>query len=157
VLERIGGFDEGFPSPGGEDTDAACRALAAGDRILFIENAVVGHAVNELGPLGKLRVALRWSDAAKIFGRHPALRRHLHWGVFWKPSHGKLLLALAGVLLARRFPPALLLGLPYWREAVGRCNEVGASRACIPYIALHDAVETFAALRGGLRYGVPVA
>jgi GT2 family glycosyltransferase len=158
VLERLGGFDEGFPpSPGGEDTDLAWRALEAGAPIAYVPEAVVGHAVNDLGPVGKLRVALRWSDTAWIFGRHPALRRQFHWGVFWKPSHAKLLLAVAGLLLARRFPPALLLGLPYYREAVGRCNEAGTSRTGVPYIALHDAVETFAAVRGGLRYRVPVA
>ena len=156
LLERLGGFDERYPSPGGEDTDLAWRAIEAGERIVLAPDALVHHAVNELGPVGKLRVALRWTDAAWIFGRHRALREQLHWGLFWKPSHAKLLLALAGLLAARRFPPALLLALPYYREAVGRCNEVGASRWAVPYVALHDALETLGAARGAVRYRVPV-
>jgi hypothetical protein len=46
--------------------------------------------------------------------------------------------------------------LPYYREAVGRCNEIGAPRWALPYIALHDGVETLGAVRGAIRYRVPV-
>ncbi len=106
--------------------------------------------------MGILRVALRWSPSVRIFRRHRALRSELSWGLFWKPSHAKLLLAVAGAAAAHRFPPALLLTLPFYRELYGRCNELGVSRAHMPFLALHDAVETFAIARGAVRHGVLV-
>jgi GT2 family glycosyltransferase len=157
LLARLGGFDERYPSPGGEDTDLAWRAIEAGASPFYVPEALVHHAVEDLGPRGKLRVALRWTDAAWIYRRHPALRGELHLGLFWKPSHAKALLALAGLVLSRRFPPALILLLPYYREARGRLNELGGSRRDVPFLFLHDLVETAGALRGAARYGVPVA
>jgi glycosyltransferase involved in cell wall biosynthesis len=156
LLVRLEGFEERYPAPGGEDTDLAWRAIEAGQDIVYAPAALVHHAVNELGPIGKLRVALRWTDAAWVFGRHPQLRGECHWWLFWKPSHAKLLLGLAGLAAARRFPPALVLALPWWRELVGRCNEIGAPRAAVPYLAVHDLLETFGAARGAVRYRVPI-
>ena len=156
VLERLGGFDERFPSPGAEDSDLAWRAIEAGAPASYVPDALVHHAVNELGAIGHLRVALRWTDASWVFGRHAGLRRELHHRVFWKPSHEKALLALLGLGLARRFPPALVLALPYYREARGRLAPLGGSRRDVPYLFVHDLVETAGAARGALRYRVPI-
>ncbi|HKG36836.1 MAG TPA: glycosyltransferase [Solirubrobacterales bacterium] len=156
VLERLGGFDESFPSPGAEDTDLAWRAIEAGAPASYVPDALVHHAVNQLGALGQLRVALRWTDASWVFGRHAGLRRELHRGIFWKPSHERALLALLGLGLARRSPAALVLLLPYYREARGRLAPLGGSRRDVPYLFVHDLVETAGAARGALRYGVPV-
>ena len=49
VLERLEGFDESFPEPLGEDTDLGWRALGAGGRRVFVDDAVVDHAVEDLG------------------------------------------------------------------------------------------------------------
>jgi len=156
VLERLGGFDEGYPLPGGEDTDLAWRALEVGVAPALVPDAVVYHAVTDLGPLGKLRLATRWAPAFQIFRRHPGLRSHLTWGVFWKRSHALLLLALLGVALGRRFPPAVLLAAPYARDVRARMSAEGASPAVAPYYAVHDAVETATAATGSLRHGTLV-
>jgi GT2 family glycosyltransferase len=150
LLEQLGGFEEGHPSPGSEDTDLALRAFDRGAGAEFLEGARVFHAVNDYGPLGKLRWALHWSNAMWILKRHPSLRRGFVLGVFWKPSHALLLLALAGLALAPRFAPALLLALPYARQLRGRCSAAGASPAMAPYLAVYDSIETYAAFRGGL-------
>ncbi len=157
LLERLGGFDERYPAPGGEDTDLAWRALELGCDIGFADGAVVLHAVEDLGPAGHLRVALRWSDAMHMFRRHPDLRRRVFsYGVFWKESHALLAQALLALALARRAPPAALFVLPYARHLAGRCTASRASRAYLPYLALHDAVEAYAAMRGAVRQRVLV-
>lgn len=154
-LERLGGFDLSYPTPGGEDTDLAWRALELGAGIVFAADACVYHAVTKFGLLDWLRFPLRWTDAMQVFARHPGLRRQVCVrGVLWKRSHGLLLQALVAVLCALRFPPALLLALPYARHLVGRCRATGASAGLAPLCAAHDAVETYAALRGAARYRV---
>lgn len=150
LLEELGGFDEEHPSPGSEDTDLALRAFESGADVEYLDDARVFHAVNEYGPLGKLRWALHWSNAMWILGRHPSLRRELVLGVFWKRSHALLFLALIGLALAPRMRPALLLALPYSRQLRRRCVAEGATVALAPYLAVYDAVESYAALRGGL-------
>jgi GT2 family glycosyltransferase len=44
VLESLGGFDEGFRFPGGDDPDLSLRARRAGHRLVFAPDAVVYHA-----------------------------------------------------------------------------------------------------------------
>jgi GT2 family glycosyltransferase len=44
VLDELGGFDEGFRHPGGDDPDLSERALAAGYQLEFVPDAVVHHA-----------------------------------------------------------------------------------------------------------------
>jgi GT2 family glycosyltransferase len=44
VLDELGGFDEGFRHPGGDDPDLSRRARAAGYRVVFAPDAVVYHA-----------------------------------------------------------------------------------------------------------------
>ena len=154
LLERLGGFDERLPP--GEDADLAWRAFESGAGAAFAADAVVFHAVENLGVRGHLRVARRWTDAMGIF-RHPGLRDEvLTRGIFWKRSHELLVEALAGALLARRFPPALLLALPYARHLRHRCLETGAPLALMPYFALHDVLETYTAIRGAIRHRVLV-
>ena len=155
VLERLGGFDASvFPkNAGGEDTDLAWRARSAGIAATFVEDALVLHAVNQLGPLGNLRLALRWSDTMAVFARHPEIRKHKHAAhrrVFWKRSHELFLRAVVGVVLARRFPPALLLAYPYLRQL--RARSGGGDPWLIAYLVVHDGVEVYATVRGGLRH-----
>jgi glycosyltransferase involved in cell wall biosynthesis len=157
LLEELGGFDEGtFGPPGGEDTDLAWRAIARGAQTMFADDARVRHAVNYLGPIGGLRLALRWSDTMAVFGRHAAMRERLHRGLFWKRSHELLFRALLGAALARRFPPAVLLAYPYLRDAVLRTRKTGSDPIYVPYVVLQDLVEAYATLRGALRHRVLV-
>ena len=43
TLEALGGFDEGFVYPGGDDPDLSARARAAGYRLEFVPAAIVYH------------------------------------------------------------------------------------------------------------------
>jgi hypothetical protein len=149
LLERLDGFDaESFPTWGGEDTDLAWRALDGGADAVFVDEARTYHAVNELGIRGGLRLALGWSDAMAVLPRHPGIRRHLHRRVFWKRSHEQLLATIAAVLIARRFPLALVFVVPYLRSLWSRS---WARPWLVPYLAVCDALEVGAAVRGGIR------
>ena len=151
VLEDLGGFDETFTR--GEDTDLAWRALAAGAAIEWVPGALVRHAVMELGPAGKLRLALAWAPAFRLYARHAGLRKALHLGLFWKPSHANLLLACAALALAKRFPPALALAAPYAYELRVRTVAENGGLRHVPWYALHDACEVVAAVRGSVPSG----
>jgi hypothetical protein len=116
LLERVGGFDESFADAWGEDTDLALRAIAAGGRQRFIEDAVVRHAVlpRRLGQA--LGDAVRRSDIHIVVARHPQQRQALDMGLFTKRRHAWVLLGFAGLALARRNPVlALLAWVPYLR------------------------------------------
>jgi len=154
LLERLGGFDEGFIR--GEDTDLAWRARAVGARFAWVPEARVRHAVVELGPIGKLRLALAWESAFGVVARHPELRGELHFGLFWKPQHAELLLAMLAVAACRRFPPAVLLALPYVRSVRARIGFERGRPLHAPWYAVHDAAEMVAALRGSMRNGTLV-
>ena len=148
LLEALDGFDESFPGVGGEDTDLAWRALESGSEATLARDAVVHHAVLDLGPAGMLRVANRWSPAVRIFRRHPGLRRELLWGVFWKRSHALLLLAGLGLAVGRKVPFALVLVVPYLRHLRARRLADSSSARQVPFYVLHDLVETYAVARG---------
>ena len=134
VLERVGGFDtEAFGRVhGGEDSDLAWRAIEAGTAAGFDPRPLVHHAVNELGALGKIRLAAGWSLLA--YARHPELRRaSFATPLFWKHTHIWLARALLGLLVPRRLwplralaraPLAPLARRP--RQARGRRPEAGA-------------------------------
>jgi glycosyltransferase involved in cell wall biosynthesis len=158
LLERLGGFDaEAFPFVG-EDTDLAWRAFAAGAGARWAPGALVHHAVVDLGPVGKLRMAARWTPSIGLFARHPALRaEHLTYGIFWKGSHYLLVRALLGLALRRRARPlALWLAAPYARHLLERGRTDGGGPIAAPYHALHDLVELVAVARGAVRYRTPV-
>ena len=156
LLERIGGFDTvSFDrSPGGEDSDLAWRAIAAGAEPVFAPEVLVHHAVNELGPIGKLRVAARWTTPMKTYAIHPALRKSVFThGIFWKPDHFRLTLALLGLALPRLLWPArLILAVPYLRSARARSLEANGDATLAPYFLLHDLIELGAVARAAVRY-----
>ncbi len=156
LLERVGGFDtEAYAGAvGGEDTDLAWRAIEAGAEAVFAPNALVHHAVNVLGSRGLLRVASRWT-AALPYARHAEIRRrHFTYGVFRKPTHLLLTLALAGALLPGRLRLlAPLLAFPYLRAIRARGIIQGGGLAMAPYFVLHDVVEVCATIRGGAEGG----
>lgn len=159
LLERVGGFDEEtFSVPGGEDTDLAWRAIATGARPTFASGAQAFHAVAPLGPIGKLRVAFRWTETMRTFARHPELRRQqLTYRLFWKGSHYLLVRALTALLVPRRH--RLLrawLARPYLFHLLDRGRVEGGGPLMAPYFLLHDLVELAAVLRGAVRYRTPV-
>lgn len=151
ALEDLGGFDERFgPRPTAEDTDLAWRAIEAGYETRFAPDAVVFHAVERLGVLGMLRVAVRWGGAVRIFPHHPQLRAMLYRGMFWNVWHylmWRSLLALFGPAWLRR-----LLLMRHLISLRARAREAGASGIAVPFLFLHDLVECAAVARGAVRY-----
>lgn len=158
ALERVGGFSDRFgDTVGGEDTDLAWRVIESGGSVAFAPDAVVRHGVEPLSPRAMLALALRWSDAMAVLRLHPRLRREaLQLGIFWKTSHRDLAAAAVGLALARAFPPALLLALPYARNLRARCRALDASPGWAAWLVTCDLVETYAAARGGIRHRVLV-
>lgn len=113
LLERLGGFDELFRFSA-EDADLGLRARASGARRVFEHRALVLHAVLPESLWGALREVRRRDATPRLFARHPAHRRELHYGVFWKKTHAALLLAGLGAVAFRRRPAAAaLLAFPY--------------------------------------------
>jgi GT2 family glycosyltransferase len=159
VLERVDGFDiAAFERWGGEDSDVAWRAIESGARATFANEALVYHAVNELGPVGKLRVAGRWTNAMLAYVRHGELRRsQFVKGIFWKGTHYHLVRAIAALLLPRRlrFLRAWLIG-PYVAGLYGRARAERASLLLAPYYAVHDLIELWAVGRAAVRYRSPM-
>lgn len=160
LLERIGGFDtEAFDrSPGGEDSDLAWRAIGVGARVVFAADVGVHHAVERLGPMGKLRVAARWTTPMRAYARHRDLRRtSFTYGIFWKPIHYLLLRAVVGALLPSRWHALRnWLIFPYLRAIYARGRLEGGGLYLAPYFVLHDLVELFAVARAAIRYRTPM-
>jgi glycosyltransferase involved in cell wall biosynthesis len=153
LLERLGGFDEFFSEALGEDTDLGWRGLEAGARVEFAAEAVVHHAVEDLGPAGYMRHALRGADAVYAFRRHPGLRQStLRYGVFRNPSLARLGLAIAGLVLARRHRAAALLAAPYARDVLGRSMSSDGGPQLVPYLLAYDVVQAYTSLRGSIRH-----
>jgi cellulose synthase/poly-beta-1,6-N-acetylglucosamine synthase-like glycosyltransferase len=156
LLERLGGFDESLPVAAGEDTDLALRARAAGAEIVAAPEVRTYHAVDPITLAEALRQAWRWQHMPYVAARHPEIRREVLLGLFWKPEHAGILLALAGLLLARRFPLAALLVLPWARL---RLPPYGSSKrgrlraaAELPGRAAEDLVGVAALARGSVRH-----
>lgn len=160
LLERLGGFDEGY-TRAGEDTDIALRALELGARAVFEPGALVWHAVHPRHLPEALRETLRWGANPRLLGRHPGLRRALPLGLFWKSSHPRLLLALAGAALARRSSlAAALLALPYLELHLRTYDRSarGLARAALdlPSRTVVDGLEVGVTAAAAARERVPV-
>jgi glycosyltransferase involved in cell wall biosynthesis len=151
VLEALDGFDERYGlTPGGEDTDLAWRAIDAGYETRLAGDALVHHAVEQVGVLGMLRVAARWTAPMRALADHPAARSMLYRGVFWNVWHYLLwrsLLALAAPRWLRQL--VLTLHLVHLRR---RAREARAGVWAIPFLLVHDVVECWAVARGAVRY-----
>ena len=160
LLERIGGFDtETYGlEPGGEDCDLAWRAIEAGARPVFAEDAVVRHAVTHPGPLGKLRIAARWTTPMTAYARHPGLRKaqFIHW-IFWKDIHYLFVRALIGFFLPTRWSVLRnWLMYPYLKNVWARGRLEGGGLFLAPYFMLHDLIEVWAVARAGIRTRTPM-
>jgi cellulose synthase/poly-beta-1,6-N-acetylglucosamine synthase-like glycosyltransferase len=156
LLERVGGFDESYPSPAGEDSDLGCRATAAGGRLVFSPDALVHHAVFRRGPIGALQDALLATEGVQAYKQNPGLRAHLPGRVFYGRPHPLLLAAVGGMWLARRRRLAALLILPYVRNVLNRCSGPGARRLHAPFFVVFDVVQLVATIRGAVRNRVPI-
>ena len=157
LLERVGGFDEGFLAAG-EDTDLILRATESGARQVGAPEALVWHAVDPGSLRGRLRTLPRWQHTVLVVRRHPHVRRRLPFRMFWKPSHARLVPALAGIALAAgtRRPWWLLLALPW---LVLRAPRYGTTPRAVAASArdtagqlVIDTAELAVMARGSVRY-----
>ena len=113
-LEAVGGFDETFPRPTGEDVDLAWRVCRLGRTPVFAADALVYHDVTASNFLDMIRFTMRWTGLPLVVRKHPEEARPLlHQGVFWKRSHPRVLLAAVGLGLALRHPAFLVATLPW--------------------------------------------
>jgi GT2 family glycosyltransferase len=95
VLEELGGFDERFRLLG-EDTDLGQRALQAGCRGGYAQDALVYHAIERDSLRGRLRERRRITDIALLSTVHPQLRKQLWLGRFVSRDHRLLTAGLLG-------------------------------------------------------------
>ena len=151
VLESLEGFDEAYgPRPTAEDTDLAWRAIEAGCPTVFAADAIVFHAVEELGLRGSLDVASRWTPAVRVFAMHPQLRATLNRRVFWNVWHYLLWRSLVA-LLAPAWLRRMIL-TKHLLELRKRARFEGAGAWAVPLLLVHDLVECWAVARGAVRY-----
>lgn len=156
VLEQLGGFDESFPAPTGEDTDLGWRALGAGVVQLFAPDALVYHAVHARTPRDALKDALLASEDLLAYKLNPALRAILPQGRFYDRAHPLLLQALFAAWLTRRRPEAAAFCLPYLLNLRSRCAASRSPLYTAAYFAMFDAVQVAATLRGAVRHRLVV-
>jgi GT2 family glycosyltransferase len=156
VLEAVGGFDESFPAPAGEDSDLGCKALDTGAVSLFATEALVHHAVHRRTAKAALKDALLATHDIRAYKLNPGLRSNLTQGVFYDRSHALLLQAAYGAWLARRQPSAAAMCVPYLLHVRSRCRAAQAGPAAAPWFVAFDALQTAATVRGGLRHRLPV-
>ncbi len=155
-LEAAQGFDESFLEPGGEDTDLALRVRNLRKReFRFDPEALVYHDVRPSRFLHAARETLRWKGAPRFFRLHPEARERLHRGIFWKPSHPKVLLATTGLALGVVWPPGILLTLPWLHYRMLVRRPPGRRRSAYPSLPgtfVIDLLETVTMVRGSLRH-----
>lgn len=156
LLERLGGFDEAFPTAAGEDTDLGLRAREAGATVVAAEDAHVFHAVESFWLGAAVRSSRKWQHLPYIVRKHPALRGTFTAGVFWRPTHAELFLAALGLAAARRIPLTAVFALPYLRRRLGRrgwrARGLVASTVELPGQATVDLAEILTLIRGSVRY-----
>jgi glycosyltransferase involved in cell wall biosynthesis len=161
VVERVGGFEPFTPVPGlrtglrptvdqghfGEDAVFGWRARRAGARTVFVEDALVHHAVFPRGARGYVAEHWRRRFFPALVREVPELRSRFPLGVFLTRESALFDLAVAGVgmaVLSRRRAP-LAAAVPYlarrltWRPPAVRTN--------LAFVAA-DAVGLAALLRG---------
>ena len=151
LLESLGGFDERFGlQPAGEDTDLAWRAIESGRVTVFAPDAVVCHAVQRLGVRGSLGVAGRWTAGMRVFAEHPQVRSTLYRHTFWNVWHYLLWRSVLS-LLAPAWLRRMLLTM-HVMQLRRRARTAGAGAWAVPFLLVHDVVESWAIARGALRY-----
>jgi glycosyltransferase involved in cell wall biosynthesis len=157
LLGRLGGFDPAaFPRNVLEDTDLGWRALEAGAEVVWAPEALAFHAVDHVGPRGRLRIANRWDGVGLMLSRHPEFRRHVYRRFFWRWSHYALARVLIALVLPRR--RRILrrwLAHPYVIYLLHE-NDGSLRPARAPFLALYDLVEMASIVRSGIRFRKPI-
>jgi GT2 family glycosyltransferase len=155
-LAAVGGFDERFRRPSGEDTDLLLRMVSAGAEPVFAADAGVAHDVRPGGLRPALAEATRWADLPLVVrGRWDARQRLAHRWVFWKPTHPPALLAAAGLALAVRWRPAAVAAVPWVVHRLRSapvCADPVRRVLWLPGALAVDLVEVATMVRGSVRH-----
>lgn len=156
-LEAVGGFDESFRQPVGEDTDLAWRVKeTAGRELLFAQRALVYHDVRQRTFAQAVEETYRWAGIPPVVKRHPVLAREAwHRGYFLRISHERVLLGVLGLLIGIVFPPALLLTLPWLRHRVIRgfgSNKLWTNIRFAPRVFAIDVLEVWVLLTSSIKH-----
>lgn len=163
LLERLGGFDEGFPRAAGEDTDLAYRAIEAGARFRFADDALVFHDIVEQDAAAYLRNKLRWTGVVRTVRKNPQLRRVFLRGPVWLRAHALALFAFAAWIVAvvLRRPIGVAIGLggtglyvAHRRRAEPFPGAVPPRARDLPLLLLGDLVEVTVHLVTDARFCV---
>jgi glycosyltransferase involved in cell wall biosynthesis len=167
LLERLGGFDESFPQPWGEDTDLGCRAVETGASMVWASDALVIHDVDTAG--NRLRDWVMWikdtrcrAYSALLVKKHPSLRTRLHRRYFLEPHHPRTLAALVGLALLAtgasrpwRWLAAAALATP-WLQYRSVMDPRPALRrnypVVLPMTFVGDAIEVGVMMAGSVRF-----
>jgi GT2 family glycosyltransferase len=166
VLERVGGFDEGFRYPYCEDLDLAWRAKRSGARSGFVCDAIVYHDVSSPSLAGHIRRIRRLDSVPRVIRRHPDLRTRLHRGIYYRPSHPPALMAGVGLAMSCSYRlsrgwrlSALGLLAPYLWDRT-RAHPLAATRrtqmVIMPLALMHDLAQVAVLAASSLRYRVLV-
>jgi hypothetical protein len=104
LLEELGGFDETFLVPNGEDMDLGLRAVAAGGRVAYVEQALVWHEVRGSDFRAALRSLGRLDGIVTLLARHPDARPQLGAGWFLTKGHKAVMIGWAAAALVAARP-----------------------------------------------------
>jgi GT2 family glycosyltransferase len=155
-LEEVGGFDERFRRPSGEDTHLGLAVKALGVEPVFAPEALVHHDVRPGNLREALRESLRWADLPLVIRGRPGARRELvHRWVFWKGTHPPAILAGVGILLALRWRPALVLVAPWVHhrlKVTPVCDDPRKALKALPGALALDLCEVATMARGSWRH-----
>ncbi len=155
-LASVGGFDERFRRPSGEDTRLALDLRAAGLVHHYHPDALVHHDVRTGGWRAAWSETSRWADLPLVVAGRPWARRELaHRMVFWKPTHPPALGLVVGLAAARRRRTALVLCGPWlWRRLVSDpvCGSPAGRVWYLPAAAALDLLEVAVMVRGSWRH-----
>ena len=155
-LEAVGGFDERFRRPSGEDTHLGLRVAELGVEPVFAPDALVHHDVRVGGLRAALTETVRWADLPLALKGRPYARRDRIVGlVFWRRAHPRALLLVAGLALAPWWRPAALAALPWSWYRVRRdpvCHGPLLRIAMLPGALALDLTEVVTMTRGSIRH-----
>ncbi len=154
-LEAVGGFDETFRTPAGEDTDLGLRIRDLGRPPRFVASAAVHHPVRPPSFRATLRETVRWTGIPRVVARHPSVRRDLlHHRVFWKRAHPPAIVAVLGLALVPRSRLAALLLVPWLHHRLRTepaCPGPRRRVLALPGTFVVDVLEVGVMARGSIR------
>lgn len=162
VLEQLGGFDEAFRRPYGEDADLAWRAREAGIRTEFAPEAVVHHDVSVSSWGAYIRGLGRREALVRVASQHPRFRASFPARWFTRKTHPAALgaaAALAVVAARPRRPASWVLAIAAISkyQVTVRTTRRGPSRRThwffvLPMALVADLAEVAVLTRASVRH-----